>query len=1280
MAWSSDRLALAACAVAVALGACSDERNPAPALDAIDPSVVGIYVSTPAEIRGSNLFGVAAGSFDEDWAPTVDHSWRVALGTVELPAADVSHMDTSTLAVIVPAGLAPGLYSVTVTSPDGRTATLEDALDVRDEPLGLAVSIETAPGGAGELVDARTLRAGETLDVYAVARDESGIFKTDVDVTWSVDNGIGVVGPGPSAMATFEARSVGTGLIRAANPFAEEATSGQITVQASDAASVVIVDAPAGAGAEVGDLPGLTTDDDDIDLYAASVDAFGNFTGDVAVTWSISGGIGSIAPGPQMSATPALTTPGTGTVQITHATLGTDTTGLLTVAPGQVATIEVQPDTLVINADDAPAAFTAVAADADGNPTTDVGTLTWSVEGGPITALDPSTGVLDPGDAGSAMVRATSSYGPFDDSGTVTIVAGRAAVLTVSPDTLTVDADAAAVPFAVAAGDGDGNATADLGVITWTVSAGPITDLDPGTGIFDPQAAGTGTVRATSSYGPFDDSGAITVTAGQLAALTVAPDTLTLSADDAPAPFMVTGVDADNNPTMALGTISWTISSGPITAIDSMSGVFDPAVAGTGTVRATSSIGAIFDDSGDITVVPGQVDSFVVSPDTAATYIGGPTVAFSVTSPVDGDGNPTADLGTITWTEDTVASIDAGSGVFTPSVAGTGFVTATSSYGASDDSGSVAVYPSGIVVTDVSAPATVNRGQAGALVSISVFNATPDDAKLVSMALTFSQGVSVDSDYTIRADYRNAIIVGSGATEVLEYRVDVATDATLGAIDISADVLAYMEASSDFDSDSNATTWDALALTLPTAVISAPVFPDNHICAGDTVSFAGNASSGAVSWDWLFSGAAPSSSTAVDPSGIGYGTGGNYPYWLTVTGASGAQDSATGPTPIFVGTETVPPHITGEIIFETPSTPGESIQIGNLPKIDMAGDGDATNLFDCAGTPLLEADSTAYATVFVDRGVIDSARDLDPGLPGVQVELHQGTHFDNVDWLGLTPMNEGAAIVYAEYRHEPTGDVTAAGWLPVVMIEDDIRPTIDATLPLSQCGGPCYGKGQRWAFRFDEAMDEAALLANTTVRVEFEDDCDGGGVTDITAGSVLSYDADAHTLYVTPAVQASSPYSVTVRIAKEATDASSQANELNGGDFSFCAVLENRAAPAVPGTPSLVGISVDPISPDGDGSDELTKLAVSVSASTALVRLRIDDGVGSIFESVFPVPGDGTGGAFWGGRDNTGRVVPNGYYVYRLTAENALGDSSPELVGIIEVRSAVSLVGVPPWR
>src|SRR4029077_1451206 len=127
--------------------------------------------------------------------------------------------------------------------------------------------------------------------------------------------------------------------------------------------------------------------------------------------------------------------------------------GAVSVVPGKATALVVAPSTLSLSADAGPATFSATGTDHAGNPTADLGSLTWSVASGPITAIAPSTGAFTPTLAGTGTVGVHSSYGPSAASGAVTVTAGKAAALVVSPNTLSINADAAPTPFSATGTD-----------------------------------------------------------------------------------------------------------------------------------------------------------------------------------------------------------------------------------------------------------------------------------------------------------------------------------------------------------------------------------------------------------------------------------------------------------------------------------------------------------------------------------------------------------------------------------------------------------------------------------------------------------------------------------------------------------------------------------------------------------------------------------------------------------------------------------------------------------
>ncbi len=213
------------------------------------------------------------------------------------------------------------------------------------------------------------------------------------------------------------------------------------------------------------------------------------------------------------------------------------------------------------------------------------------------------------------------------------------------------------------------------------------------------ETVGTPTV-AVSATGFTGATQQQTINAGPLAVLTVAPDTVALTADQTQL-FTVTGADAYGNEVTEIGTITWSGGAG-IGTIDSATGEFEANFVGDGTVTATSSIDNISDSSGTITVSAGVLAVLTVSPDTA-NLTTDDTQQFTVAG-ADANGNEVTDLGTITWSGGAgIGTIDGASGLFDATTVGTGTVTATSSInGISDTTGDVVVAVGALATLTVS--------------------------------------------------------------------------------------------------------------------------------------------------------------------------------------------------------------------------------------------------------------------------------------------------------------------------------------------------------------------------------------------------------------------------------------------------------------------------------------------------------------------------------------------------------------------------------------------------
>ncbi|NVB85093.1 MAG: hypothetical protein HOV81_42395 [Kofleriaceae bacterium] len=564
----------------LALASCGSSESPR--LSSVEPAAVTSLVASPVALHGEALDVVVAIDLDHDTAPVVDRGWKVAVGATTV---DATWRDRTQIDLTIPAGLAAGTYDVTATSPAGATLVLHDALTISAEPIGLLLSIEDAPDGTGHPVTA-DLVAGDSLEAYATVRDRTGAFVGDVAAEWSTTAAIGTLAPAASAVQ-LHAEKVGTAHLVAHHAGAMlDAESGDVVVRAATPIAIEIVDDPT-TGSIIGNRSGLTTDGDGgLIAHAASVDAFGNFVATVPVAWSLTGVTASLPPTDTTMVAIDFATPGTGVLTATHPTLGAAATGTLDVVAGRAAQLAVTPPSLSISADAMPVAFAATAKDADGNATTNLGTLTWSIASGPITALDPLTGMLTPAHAGSGAIHVVSSHGAAATSGSIDIVAGAPVALAIAPTSLAVTADDPPTVFTATATDADGNPTAP-GTVTWTIDAGAITSLEA-SGVLNPQHAGTGAIRA--SVPGATATAAVTIAPGHAAAFDVTPASVDLVEGGLPVMFTATATDADGNATTDTGTLVWS-ATGPIAAI-TQAGMFTPMTPGDGTVRVASSYGS----------------------------------------------------------------------------------------------------------------------------------------------------------------------------------------------------------------------------------------------------------------------------------------------------------------------------------------------------------------------------------------------------------------------------------------------------------------------------------------------------------------------------------------------------------------------------------------------------------------------------------------------------------------------------------------------------------------
>ena len=214
------------------------------------------------------------------------------------------------------------------------------------------LSVETQADGKGQAVDARTLPPGQTLTVYAIARDSQNNFLGNVSATWSLTERIGDVVSGDlvpatgNESATFTAHKAGSAKIQA-KVGTLTATTGAITVPAGPPTKLSIETQADGQG-QVVDTRSLQAGQT-LTVYAITRDAQNNFIANVAATWSLTNIAGEVAAGDLVpasgnrSATFTAHKPGSAKIQATDGTL-TGITGVITVTAVPPVIISLSPN------------------------------------------------------------------------------------------------------------------------------------------------------------------------------------------------------------------------------------------------------------------------------------------------------------------------------------------------------------------------------------------------------------------------------------------------------------------------------------------------------------------------------------------------------------------------------------------------------------------------------------------------------------------------------------------------------------------------------------------------------------------------------------------------------------------------------------------------------------------------------------------------------------------------------------------------------------------------
>ncbi len=526
------------------------------------------------------------------------------------------------------------------------------------------VRVETKADGSGTVVSAQSLASGSSITVYAISRDGGGNFIANVAAdAWSVQNTSGGVTSsdlapsGNRKNALFTGHLAGTGQIRATSGSLTPVLSGTLTVTAGTATQVRVETQPDGNGTVV---PAQSIGaGGSITVYAITRDALGNFVGNVAAdAWSLqsmTGGVTTgdlVASGDKKSATFTGHAAGSAHIHATSGSLGTVSSGTLTVTAGSATLVRVETKAdgsgTVVPAQSIAAGSSvtmyAVTRDGVGNFVANVAADAWSLQsvaGGVVTgdlvaSGDKKSATFTAHAAGSAQVQATSGSLSPVPSGTLTATAGTATRVQVETQAdgsgtvipaQTVPSGNTVTMYAITR-DASGNFVANVAADAWalqSVTGGvAVGDLiasgDRKSATFTGHLTGSAKVQATSGALSTVQSGILTVTAGgasQIRVETRADGSGTV----VPAQSLVAGGsvtmyaitrDASGNFLANVAADTWTLQSvtggvvaGDLVASgDRKNATFTAHRTGSATVRAASgSLTSVL--SGTITVTVG---------------------------------------------------------------------------------------------------------------------------------------------------------------------------------------------------------------------------------------------------------------------------------------------------------------------------------------------------------------------------------------------------------------------------------------------------------------------------------------------------------------------------------------------------------------------------------------------------------------------------------------------------------------------------------------------------
>ena len=209
--------------------------------------------------------------------------------------------------------------------------------------------------------------------------------------------------------------------------------------------------------------------------------------------------------------------------------------------------------------------------------------------------------------------------------------------------------------------------------VTWATSNSAIATIGPQTGLA--LGVGSGTTQVTAKLGSAASAAAtLTVTAATLQSIAVTPASASI-ARNGTQQFIATGTFSDGSKENVTTSSTWSSSSSGVATIGVGSGLARGIGAGSTQIKAT--LGSVSSPAVPLTVTSATLRSIAVSPATA-TIAQGTSLQFTAIGTFS-DGSQQDVSSAVAWasSKDSVATIDASSGVATGVAAGTTSITAS---------------------------------------------------------------------------------------------------------------------------------------------------------------------------------------------------------------------------------------------------------------------------------------------------------------------------------------------------------------------------------------------------------------------------------------------------------------------------------------------------------------------------------------------------------------------------------------------------------------------------